>query len=759
LIVSYGALGAAETQPQRCETSFPGLISWLLDMYHGRGPGAKDGPWLCFADFAGGQRSYANLVASHAVPLDLDLGHYAWDAASIANRLTGYSYAAWTSYSHSAERPRWRIVVPTVRPMSREEHYATWETLAALFARDCGESSKDATRLNYLPGTCLNPEAAQFISNEGALFPVSVPTGTTATPATDELTEAPIEGWNGPTDDDALLLYMLQNRRSAEDAFTSGPTRFEALWTADVAALAAKWPAIEPDQQFEHTRADAALANELAFYTGSHGTRCLDLFMRSALAQRERFREDKARRAILLACQRDAKQHAFMAPRIVAPAITVTMTDPGSTPATGCDVPPEGGPSSGQPTPGTVSQASDFFAYLPEHTYIHRPTGARWPAASLDGTVGKDTRMMLDLTHPVHALSWAPGLPERFQMRDMDVTDESAADSWVYNRYKRPRVPRLAGDISPWLSLLAKLFNPADCEHIVRYMADAVQNPGRKCNHALVMGSEVHGIGKDTLLVPLRWAVGERNFSAIKPKELLIDNNAWTASVVVQISESRNLGDDGGRISKFEMYESTKDLCAAPPATLSCVDKWIPRHQVKNVLRLFITTNHGIDGVYLPPQDRRHYCAWSDAVAMSEEESKALYAWYATGGEEMVAHYLTHLDLSSWNPGAPPPKTEWWHRLVLEGNQHDENPLADAIEKLGNPEWLTAEGLAKEGGPAVASWFADSRNRKNTSRMLGALGYRRISNPGDKRGRYSFSKEQRIVYARVSVNPATFLPR
>jgi len=764
LIVTYSAIGAANDQPTRHEVDFPGLVAWLRTMYDSRGPGPKDGPWLCFADFNAHhenpqavRRAYSHLIGSHAVPLDLDLGQYAWTAADITARLAGYQFVAWTSYSHTAEKPRWRIVVPVERPMTRHEHYATWESLAALFLRDAGESSKDATRLNYLPGACVDPAAAQFIVGEGKPYPVYIPDTVDVPEGTDGLTDAPIAGWAGPTDDDQLLAYMLQNRRAAEDAFAPAghPTRFAALWNADAAALAPKFP--HHEQEFDHTRADAALANELAFYTGSHGTRCLDLFMRSPLAQRERFREDKARRAVILACQRAPEQHAFLRPVPSSPSPESTSehtrTVNGTTDPTRGTAPPS--------EPAAVSRAEDFYAYLPDHTYIHRPTGAHWPAASLDGTVGKDARMMLDLTHPVHRLSWAPGMAERFIWGELDATDELAATSWTYNRYRAPRRPRRSGaQIDPWLRLLNRLY-PNDAEHIIKYFADAVQNPGRKCNHALVLGSEVHGIGKDTLLQPLKWAVGERNYATISPAEVFNDNNGWVASVIVQISESRNIGDgDGGRISKFDMYERTKDLAAAPPTTLSCVDKWVARHQVRNVLRVIYTTNHGIDGIYLPPQDRRHYCAWSDAAAMPEEESKALYSWYENGGAEEVAAFLydaSHLD--GWNPGARPPQTDWWHRLVLEGNAQDDNPLADALDKLGRPEWITAEGLAKEGGPAVASWFADARNRKVAARLLAGMGYKRITNPMERRGRYSFKGEARVVYSRVAINTATFDPK
>lgn len=294
--VTYGST-RAETAPTQHECILDELDAWLRS----RPPhvGEKDGPWLCFAAFDG-QRSLATLQGSYAVPLDFDTHE------PDLTLLAGYAHFRWTTHGHTPDAPRWRVVVPVDRPMSAAEHRATWECLAAMFP-GADPAAKDASRLNYLPGACLVPQAAQYHYAPGALFPVcaavDVPAGTA-----DDLTAEPVPGWDGPTDDDQLIAYMRANRRSAEDAFGT-TTRFEALWTADAAYLAVKFPHAE--QGFDHTKADAALANELAYYTGGHGERCMDLFARSALAARESWRPDKARRAILLACT-GRTQYAFM---------------------------------------------------------------------------------------------------------------------------------------------------------------------------------------------------------------------------------------------------------------------------------------------------------------------------------------------------------------------------------------------------------------------------------------------------------------
>ena len=69
-------------------------------------------------------------------------------------------------------------------------------------------------------------------------------------------------------------------------------------------------------------------------------------------------------------------------------------------------------------------------------------------------------------------------------------------------------MPRKA---EPWIDHVRKVF-PDDADHIIRWLAHRVQRPQEKINHALVLGG-AQGIGKDTLLEPVKHAVGPWNFS------------------------------------------------------------------------------------------------------------------------------------------------------------------------------------------------------------------------------------------------------
>jgi hypothetical protein len=80
----------------------------------------------------------------------------------------------------------------------------------------------------------------------------------------------------------------------------------------------------------------------------------------------------------------------------------------------------------------------------------------------------------------------------------------------VFNLYKAPKIT--LGDKSKakfWVDHLRRIY-PTGARHIGAWLAYCLQNPDKKINHALVLGGNV-GIGKDTILAPVRWALGTWN--------------------------------------------------------------------------------------------------------------------------------------------------------------------------------------------------------------------------------------------------------
>lgn len=105
-------------------------------------------------------------------------------------------------------------------------------------------------------------------------------------------------------------------------------------------------------------------------------------------------------------------------------------------------------------------------------------------------------------------------------------------------------------------------------------------------------------------------------------------SNPFGKSVVLRMNEGHDLG-DSGCADRYALHERVKVYAAAPPDVLPCVDKYIRRFYVTNVLGLIITTNHKTDGVFLPSDNRRHLMAWAERT--KEEFSKEFWneQWHA----------------------------------------------------------------------------------------------------------------------------------
>ena len=297
---------------------------------------------------------------------------------------------------------------------------------------------------------------------------------------------------------------------------------------------------------------------------------------------------------------------------------------------------------------------SDFHAFMPMHTYVFAPTGDMWPARSINARIspiasanGKAVAASdwLDRNRPVEQMAWAPGLPKV-------IPDRLISDGgWIlrpgmncFNLYRPPTIKRGdAHDVGRWLDHVHAVFGD-DASHIVSWFAHRVQRPEEKINHALVLGGK-QGIGKDTLLEPVKRAIGPWNFSEVSPKHMLGRFNGFARSVILRVSEARDLGD----VDRFAFYDHMKIYTAAPPDVICVDEKNVREYSVLNCCGVIITTNHKTDGIYLPADDRRHFVAWSDVTkeAFPPDYWNELWRWYESGGYGHVAAYLAerHLDI------------------------------------------------------------------------------------------------------------------
>ncbi len=418
----------------------------------------------------------------------------------------------------------------------------------------------------------------------------------------------------------------------------------------------------------------------------------------------------------------------------------------------------------------------DFWAYMPRHSYIYTPTNEMWPASSVNTRLGRiglfnadgTPRMAydkkgeptgeqetvaaatwLDWNRHVEQMTWAPGLGE--VIRDRHISEGGWFDKpgvSCYNQY-RPPIDR-PGDPAKaqrWIDHILKVY-PTDAGHLIRYFAQRVQQPEVKPNHAIVLGGSP-GIGKDTMLEPVKQAVGPWNFSEITPQHMLGRFNGFVKSVILRISEARDL-----EVNRYQFYDHTKIYTASPPDVLRVDEKHVQEYAVTNCMGVIITTNYKTNGIYLPADDRRHYVAWSDCSKDDFDEAywRDLWGWYLQEGFGHVAAYLRQADLADYDPKAPPPKTEAFWAIADANRSPEDGEMAQVLEDMGDPMAVTLDGIARRADDAFRDWLRDRRNRKAVPHRLEQCGYEPIRNRDAKDGLWKIGGKRQVVYVRQGVD-------
>lgn len=141
--------------------------------------------------------------------------------------------------------------------------------------------------------------------------------------ATAEWTTEPVAEWRGPADDAELVNRAL--RSNSIGGTFGGKANFTDLWTANAEKLARIFPPQSYGKDFDHSSADQALANHLAFWTGSNCERMARLMRYSGLARDKWEREDYFQGTILHAV---ATQKEWYKDRTMAQATPAAPTEP-----------------------------------------------------------------------------------------------------------------------------------------------------------------------------------------------------------------------------------------------------------------------------------------------------------------------------------------------------------------------------------------------------------------------------------------------
>jgi hypothetical protein len=568
---------------------------------------------------------------------------------------------------------------------------------------------------------------------------------------------APREGgrsplWSGPEDDDALITLMLtQGARSAAAMF-GDKASVAQIWNMDFAALAASWgtEGRADGLTFDHSAVDMAMMSHLAYFTGGDEPRMVRLFERWPGYRGWKYGRRGGyhiRRVLARAANN---------PRVLGERQTA-LVGSGTEHGTGTAAEGEEAPS---------RMVGEYYAFLPNNTYFHRPTRQFFPAASIDNAVPsipvgtgvggmpktvKATKF-LARNHPIHQATWWPGgdeVIENYVMRDGVWSHHPGIR--VLNLYQPPTPPQpRGGSVDLWLNHI-KMVYPDHWQLLVLWMAFVAQHPTVKVNWAVVLGG-AQGIGKDAMIKPLRRVVGEWNCREISPETILTSNfNEHLQCRLLRINEAKDTGGE----SKFQFYDRTKTIITSPPEVHAINPKGKPGYIIPNLNATLITTNYKVGGMYLPADDRRHLVLWSEIVRTYFNAAYWDYYWHwlDSGGIEDCAHYLMTLDVSGFNPKAAPIQTQAFWEMVDSGHSSEMGDLRDVLEHIKTEKFTLAQLAATArmdcANPDLSDWLKDKKNGTRIARALNDAGVVRDWNHDRDDGRHRIDGKPVTLYKRT----------
>jgi hypothetical protein len=556
-----------------------------------------------------------------------------------------------------------------------------------------------------------------------------------------EWTDTPCEGWNGNTDDAQLFDRMIRSQ-SARSAFGDGVS-FRDLWEADETALAKAYPPNDSDT-FDRSRADAALAQRLAFWTGNDCERIRRFMMFSKLVREKWDRDDYLPRTIQGVCGRQKEWLNDKPPQsIIIPGNTQPASDgmerPRAVLVTGA-------------TYLTVEQQIDVFegcVYVADEHKVLIPGGYLFTPDRFRTMYGGYSMPMDMGNERVTRNAWeaftesqayrSPRADTSCFRPDLPAGSIIQRDGQrLANIYWPVHTPRAEGDVSRFLRHIEKLFpDPRDQAIILAYLAALIQHKGIKFQWApLIQG--VEGNGKTYFTRVIAFAIGNRYSHFPKAAEIASKFNDWLYGKIFIGVEDIYLFD-----SKNEVMETLKPMLTSERQEIEPKGgAKITRDICANFL---INTNHK-DGLRKTTTDRRFAPFYTAQQTVSDLKRDGmlgdyfpdLYAWSERGqGYASIAHYLERYIIpDEFNPATyckRAPQTSSTEAAIEHGRGGIEQEILEAIE----------QSLAGFKGGWVSSIMLDRllvrlqaarRMPPNRRReMMETLGY--IWHPGLKEGR------------------------
>ena len=259
----------------------------------------------------------------------------------------------------------------------------------------------------------------------------------------------------------------------------------------------------------------------------------------------------------------------------------------------------------------------------------------------------KATKTLIAAGRQADKVTWMPGQEKIFRKNGLNLVN-------MYRPNPMPVVTRTPGDVDIFYRVLNHVIplNVA-AEYFMDWCAFTVQFPGIKINHHPLMFSEMEGVGKDTIIDPVRWAIGAANSSESALKDLTGSFNEalkYKKLIIINEVESFKQGK--------EAINVLKPLLAAPPESIKINAKFEPLFDQPNIFSLIMTSNSKRP-IYVAIVDRRLVIIHCVEQRMPEDMGQEIWDWLKEGGgRELMFHELMTRDISNFNPNVRPNDAE-----------------------------------------------------------------------------------------------------
>lgn len=409
------------------------------------------------------------------------------------------------------------------------------------------------------------------------------------------------------------------------------------------------------------------------------------------------------------------------------------------------------------------------FVYLAEsNKFLYKINRGLWIEPAVNAAVSKvnfEGKIILasewlKTNRLISSLTCDPSLKEDYlQGYDLSNGELIQSKGSIFNTYRHPTI--ISGDATlakPFIEHIYKLFNKdGDAEQFLNYMAHRVQKPAEKPRFALLIGGG-QGVGKDTAVEMCIPAIGSWNVANIEPSHLESAFNEHAASTLVRINEAANLQE----MSRWAFNEKTKVLIAGLPDICMINQKYGQKYSVKLFCGVIITTNHLLNGLHIPPDDRRYDvidCATHQEMGFKNLDDRRLYFDYLWNwfnnekGNQHIAAYLREKDISEFSAANGQRRTKA-HQSIIMVDLEQYGWFFDIVNELGSPDFIsvpTIKKFAERNGEIDTSKTSQFQGKIKHAAL--AAGYFRYSNPNSKEGRWTIPGINTgfVIYARNGI--------